>query len=183
MTDEQRYIYNRYVSLYEEAKSKRDQVIAYAENNVTQYRAAQNTLSESNLKKKNLEQRLEDIKEIISALDENVEQSISTVNQSGARACEMYCSVIHCSGISSASIQTAYHLQSVQQDLHSGNAYQECLREKQRLESSIAELSVTISQLETRIGELTSNIRHLQNMARDLAVDMNSYANKANSFL
>lgn len=183
MTEEQHYNYNKYVSLYDEAKSERDQVIACAATNVTQCRAAQNNLSESSSKKKNLEQRLEDVKEIISTLDGTVDQSISMANRSGARAGEMYCAAIHCSAISSANIQTAYHLQSVQQDLHSGSAYQECLREKQRLESSIAELSAMISQLKSRISELTSSITYLQNRANDLAVDMNSYANKANSFL
>lgn len=183
MTDEQRSNYNKYVSLHDEAKSEMDKVIAYAEINKAQYKVAQNNLSESNSKKKNLEQRLEDVKEIISTLDETVNQSILTANRSGARAGEMYCSAIHCSAISSASIQTAYHLQSVQLDLHSGSAYQECLQEKQRLEMNIAELSAMISQLESTISELTSNITYLQNRANDLAIDMNFYANKANGFL
>ena len=183
MTEEQYYNYNKYVCLYDEAKSERDQVIACAVTNVTQCRVAQNNLSESSLKKKNLEQRLEDVKEILSMLDGTVDQSISMANRSGARVGEMYCATIHCSAISSANIQTAYYLQGVQQDLHSGSAYQECLREKQRIESSIVELSAMISQLKSRISELTSSITYLQNRANDLAVDMNSYANQANSFL
>lgn len=180
--EEAAYYYRRYSQYYYDARSSRNAAVSRAESCKADKAAAENSLSSCKSQKKNLEARLEDVKEIISLLENSVASRISKANRAAGTAGEKYCRAIKCSSVSSASIESAYRTKTVTEDDDSADTYQSCKNEKARLEASIEELRNQIQALDRKISSLSSSIRSYTNAANNYAGDMRNYQNKANYY-
>lgn len=136
----------------------------YVSENRAQRKSAQSDLSEYKSNKKNLEKRLEDVKNLISKLDGTVSENIVKSNSSGKKAEEVYVKCIKCSQISSGSLVSTFGLKGVLEDSNSEGTYTAFVNEKKRLEQAIAELERLIRQAEALIASLGQSIRNNMGM-------------------
>lgn len=118
-----------------------------------------NAKTELSSRKKNLEARLEDVKQILSLLDGSVTSHISDANKSAVSASEKYTGAIICSTITSSSIQDAYKTLSVQSESNSCDTYDGCKAEKKRLEEAIIQIQQKIREVDAKIATLESGLR------------------------
>ena len=180
--EEAAYHYKKSEQAYLDAKNGRNS----AENALASYnsqkKSTESSLSSSKSEKKNLEARLEDIRVIISLLENNVPLQISKANRAAEMAGEKYVSAIKCSEITNASIQDAYRTKSVEEDINSANTYQSCLNEKTRLEAAIENLRIQIQNLNNKIDLLNTNIRSAVNTYSNYDNEMKSCQRKASYY-
>jgi chromosome segregation ATPase len=177
--EEAAYYYKKSEQAYFDAKIGRNN----AENALASYnsqkKSTESSLSSSKSEKKNLEARLEDIRIIISLLENSVSLQISKANHAAEMAGEKYVLAIKCSEITNASIQDAYRTKSVEEDINSANTYQSCLNEKTRLETAIENLRIQIQNLNNKIDLLNTNIRSAANTYSNYDNEMKSCQRKA----
>ena len=180
--EEAKYYYNKYAQAYDEAKRNKNKAAEAVEAYRFQKNTAESDLLSCKSEKKNLEQRLGDVKDILALLEDSIPSYIIKANCSAMKAEEKYTAAIKCSLIINASIKTAYRTKSVMEDSNSENTYQQCLNEKKRLEKGIQDLNYQINSLNSKIAVLTSNIHSYTNMQDACGSDMNTYRNKANYY-
>ncbi len=120
-------------------------------------------LSDCKNQKHDLEKRLAEVKSILKVFTGTVTHCISDSNRSAQQTQSLYEKSIHCTGISSASIETAYATDSMESPGHLNSAYQACVHEKERLEQDIQEIAASIKRLDDAVGTLNSGIASSKN--------------------
>ncbi len=106
----------------------------------------------------NLEQRLEQVNQIISMLGGSVSERIAIANTAARLAGEAFCGAMRCSHILAASLATVFAAKSVNDDPHTSSALSKCQTERDRIETEIARLRTAISILEQQMQTLSRNI-------------------------
>lgn len=180
--EDAKYYYNKYAQAYEDAKANRNKAANAVESFKSQKKTQESDLEACKTQKLNFEERLADVKAIISLLDNNVPSSIEKANKSVSVADEKYVSAIKCSLATAASIKEAYYTKGVNEDANTDSAYTCCLDEKRRLEEGIAELRRRMNAISNTLDALNSSIRSATNAANAYHAEMNSYRNKANYY-
>lgn len=175
------YYYRYYSNLYQEARDERNRANELIDESSTRKRQGESTLSECKSSKKNLEERLKGVKNIISFFQKDVTRSINKANRSAVSAGEKYTASIRCDSISSASIGNAFHSKTVEEDATMLTpAYQSCTEEKERLERAIQTLNDQIVQLKNAISSLEGDMRRYRSIASNAESNMRTYSYRAN---
>ncbi len=156
--EEARHYYKKYEQEYSTARANRNKAESRKAACESQKRSEEYSLASGKAEKKNLEERLSDIRVIISLLEGDVPSYIAKANRTAETAGEKYVSAIQCSMITNAGIQMAYRTKSVEEDADSANAYNSCLNEKIRLETAIEELRIYIQKINSKIDSLNAEI-------------------------
>lgn len=139
-----------------------------------------NAKTELSSRKKNLEARLEDVKQILLLLDGSVTSHISDANKSAISASEKYTGAIICSTVTSSSIQEAYKTLSVQSESNSCDTYDRCKAEKKRLEEAIIQIQQKIREIDTKIAALESGLRSAANSYSEISRTVNRIQGQLN---
>ena len=150
------------------------------ENDAAKCKKMSDAKSELSSRKKNLEARLEDVKQILSLLDGSVTSHISDANRSAVSAGEKYVEAIICSTITSSSIQEAYKTHSVQSESNSCDTYDRCKAEKRRLEEAIIQIQEKIREVDAKIAALESGLRSAANSYADISRTVNRIQGQLN---
>ena len=180
--EEAKYYYNKYMQAYEEVKGNCNKAASAVDLYKSQRNTQESNLATCKTQKKNLEARLADINAIISLLDNKVPSFIDKANKSVSSADEKYSSAIKCTGITAASVQTAFYTKGVREDSNSADAYERCRVEKKRLEEGIEDLRLRMISINNAINALSSNIRSATNAANVYYNEMKNYYNKATMY-
>ena len=179
--DEAKNNYKKYRQGYETAECNRKKALYLADQSVMEKKRAEAELTSSKTSKKNLENRLEDIKHIISVFDGMITSSINNANRSAKNAEEKYKAAIKCTSVSSASIEVAFRTRSISEDADSSFAYRGCNTEKVRLEKAIEEIRIRINKLDSDINLFQNDIKKYTNNANTYAEQMQYFRTHANS--
>lgn len=175
------YYYRYYTNLYQEAKGERNRANSLIDESTTRKRQNESQLSECKSSKKNLEERLKGVKNIISFFQNDVTRSVNKANRSAVSAGEKYTASIRCDSISSASIGNAFHLKTVEEDATMlVPAYQSCTEERDRLERAIQTLNDQITRLNNAISSLESDMQRYRSIANNAESNMRTYSSRAN---
>lgn len=173
------YNYKRYIQRYYEARNAVKRTNYEIESYQSKKRSGESALVSENKKKKDLEARLADIKEIIALLENSVPAYITRANRTAETVGEKYVSAVKCSEITNADIEAAYHTESIENDVNSADTYQNCLSEKDRLETAIEDLNRAIQKLHNEIIALEDSISGAKKGLLNYEYEMQSYKKKA----
>ena len=176
------YYYKRYSTEYENAKANRNRANEFANVSRAEYNSVSNELHSTSSRRKNLEKRLEEVKQILSLFAGLVSDCIGTANKELSAVDETYRSTILCSGTAAADIKSAFLVQSVSGDANSSNAYNSCVAEKTRLENGIEALRVQINALSNRMEQINSDISRYSSIAGISQQEMNRFGGLANFY-
>lgn len=146
--------------------------------------------SELSAQKISFEDRLEGIVKIIAMLEgtggwftENVPDSIGKAQRALSKTDSSFRGCIKLTGGgSSASMETAFAMKTVDADQNSASALQAYRTEKNRLEGQLEELRRQIDSLSEQIASLTGKINSCNSEQWSLQSSMNSYAYDMNHY-
>ncbi len=175
--EEKRMYLRRYESEREQMNSDRNAAIRCKQS--ADQKAADKRSYQA--EKHNLEKRLEEVRRIVSKLDNEVSNRIVDANKAAAKAGDAYCSAIKCPELLSADVAAAFRLQSVGGNTYSNSAYQACKTEITRLEQGIESLKTAINNAQARIDQLQRQMRTLQASAEQHRRSANYYWYQADS--
>lgn len=177
------YYYRYYSNLYQEARSDRNRANGMLDESVAKKRQNESLLSECKAQKKNLEERLRGVKNIISFFLNDVTQCVNRANCSAESAGEKYITAIRCDTITSASIGRTFHSSTIDEDtLMLAPAFQSCNDEKDRLEKSIQTMSEQITRFNNAISSLESDICRYRSIASNAEGNMRTYRARASYY-
>ena len=163
---------------YDDAKYDRNRARRREDDARNQRSSAQSELRSAKSGKHHLDDRLSDLNRVIRFFDETLTDQIQRTNTKAEDADRSYRGAIVCtnSGIAVASISSTFNTASVSDDANTRMAYQDCVRERDRVSRAILELDNTITRLNREIDNLSSDIRRYSNLASDYQRNMNYYA-------
>lgn len=164
----------------ESAKETKRRIQNQMETNAAEYKEHFSQKTQLNSHKKNLEARLEDVKQIISTLNGSVTSHINDANNAAVSASEKYTGAIICSEITNSSIHEAYKTLGVQNESHSCDTYERCQAEVRRLENAIIQIQQAIRETEAKIAALESSIRSARNSLSEVSQTVNSIQRQLN---
>ena len=155
--------YKKAQAKYEAALTDKKKAEAKLESCITDLKRYSGKLSDCKNQKHDLEKRLTEVKSILKVFTGTVTRCISDSNRSAQQTQSLYEKSIHCTGISSESIETAYTMNGMESPGHLNSAYQACVREKERLEQDIQEIATRIKKLDDAVVTLKSGIASSKN--------------------
>lgn len=137
----------------------------------------------------NFERRLEGIKNIIKTLEgnggwfsTNVPEAIDKANKALDKADSSYAKSIRVSAIHAASLNTAFHVKSVENDRNSAEALQQYRNERDSLAKKIEDLRQSIAQLNADVEMCSRKIRECSALQSSLRSKMFSYSFEMNHY-
>lgn len=163
---------------YYEAKRKRDRAEDNAEYAKKRRRNARDDLDDAKSEKTNLEDRVSDLNEIIRFFDNTLSKQFTKNNTKAGNADSSYRNAVHCDngGIPNASIQQVFHTDSVYDNSDTYDAYQACVKERDRVVAAIEDLKREITRLNNLISDLTDDISYYNKKADEYEDDMAYYS-------
>ena len=132
------YYYRYYIKKYNVACSQQSGFRKQLEESIAEKGNKERTRSDKRALRKSVEERLREVKRVISHFDNNVTNALGKANRASTSAGEKYTSSIRCSGLSSASIQSVFYSKSIAEDGSMlSPAYRDCNTEKAKLDNTI----------------------------------------------
>ena len=179
---EEEYAYYR--SRYNNAASQKRKSEQQESSFVSEKNSLNRQLRPLSSQKTNFEKRMNGIDKIIKMLEGrggwlsvNVPDVISKTNTSLRNADNSYRrSIVVTNGNSAASLDSVFHVKTIDEDIHSSGALQQFKSEKARIEEELADLNKQISALSSSISNLTKKINACNATQADLNTIMRSSA-------
>ena len=183
-------MYSYFKHKYEDAANQKRASERLESSYVSQKNSAVSQLNAANSQRVNLEKRLEGVEKIIKMLEgsggwftSSIPEAIDKAKSKLKQADSSYRSSIHViGGTTSASIESAFAIKTVEEDPNSANALSEFKKERTRIEQAITELQSQINNLSSLISSLTSSINACNQTQASLQSAMNSYAYDMNHY-
>lgn len=183
-------MYSYYKHKYEDAANQKRTSERLESSYVSQKNSAVSQLNAASSQRVNLEKRLEGIEKIIKMLEgsggwftSSVPEAIDKAKSKLKQADSSYRSSIRViGGTTSASIDSAFAIKTVEEDPNSANALSEFKKERTRIEQAITELQSQINNLSSLISSLTGSINACNQTQASLQSAMNSYAYDMNHY-
>ena len=162
---------------YDEAKRKRNRAEDKADDARSSRRKARDDLDDAKSEKTNLEERVSDLNEIIRFFDNTLSNQFTKDNTKAGKADSSYRNAIRCDngGIQNASIQQVFYTDSVYGNADTYDAYQTCVKERDRVAGAIEELKREITRLNNLISDLTDDISYYNKKVDEYEDDMAYY--------
>lgn len=183
-------MYSYFKHKYEDAANQKRASERLESSYVSQKNSAVSQLNAANSQRVNLEKRLEGVEKIIKMLEgsggwftSSIPEAIDKAKSKLKQADSSYRSSIRViGGTTSASIESAFAIKTVEEDPNSANALSEFKKERTRIEQAITELQSQINNLSSLISSLTSSINACNQTQASLQSAMNSYAYDMNHY-
>lgn len=183
-------MYSYFKHKYEDAANQKRASERLESSYVSQKNSAVSQLNAANSQRVNLEKRLEGVEKIIKMLEgsggwftSSVPEAIDKAKSKLKQADSSYRSSIRViGGTTSASIESAFAIKTVEEDPNSANALSEFKKERTRIEQAITELQSQINNLSSLISSLTGSINACNQTQASLQSAMNSYAYDMNHY-
>lgn len=178
MTPEQgKELYYLYKSRYETAVINKRKAEAEMERNTLQKNRAIEIKNSDVFQKSNLEERLGQVKDIITKLTEIIPEKIIASNNIAQKAGDCYLSTITCNDIVLSNIGVVFKTKSIEEDNNSSLALIECKTEQKRIEGEILQLTEEIKRLNSAIDQYNSNIRNCKTIYEQSQSNLRRYSN------
>ena len=161
----------------DDAKRKKDK----AQENADYYKRLRNqTKNDISAYKKevnNLDDRLADLNRIIKFFEKSLADQCDAADRKAIKASDTFASAVfmtECS-FSNASLSTAFGTDTVYGNNNTNNAYNVCVKERNRVSTAIANLEDKIKTLKSQIANYDANITKYKKQVSQCESDMRYY--------
>ena len=162
---------------YNDARRKKEAAQQNADYNRRQRNRVEEDIRDCRTRKNNLDDRLDDLNRIIKIFDNDLTKQLNEADKKAINAEDVFSAAVLITegSVSKASIKTTFSTESVFANNDTNNAYDVCVKERDRVSTAISNLESEISNLRTCINTLDSNIRYYNGLVSRYNGEMREY--------